>query len=800
IMNSSYRSLWNDSTGTFVAVPENASSSGKKTSSGVQATGLGARFVLQALAVSVMLAFGANALAQPTGGVVASGDATISTGATSTTITQSTSNAIINWQSFNIAAGQSVQFVQPTSSSITLNRVVGADPSSILGSLSANGKVFLINPNGILFGQGASVNVGGLVASTLNMTDADFNAGNYKFSGNGTGSVLNQGNINADGGYVALLGANVSNQGTISAQLGSVVLAAGSVMTMDVAGDGLLNIAVTEGAVNALVENGGLIRADGGQVLLTTQAAGSLLANSVNNTGVIQAQTLVTGKTGSIMLMGGMETGTVNVGGTLDASAPNGGNGGFIETSAAYVKVANDVKVTTAAPQGQTGTWLIDPLDYTVGSGAGDNITGATLSANLVDNNITITTIAGPGSGFGDININEAVSWNGATGATATPTTLTLNALRDTNINAAISATTGNLVVCCGRDINVNAAITTVNGSVLLAAGQDVNILRTTLNDGTAITTTDGNIEICAGRNITLSNTFNPGLAPLMTLTRGSTTAGEDLASLGVPLGLTLMAGTGGTGPGVDSGTVIFTNGGLAGTYITYTAGGPGTPAAIYYNPTSYATPTDYSLNFTGNGGPLTQYMLVYPGGADKTYDGNTVATFTGLKGAPAGVTLGGAGTANFDTAAVGTNKTVTFNGFTLEGASAGNYAFANSCCGPAVSRTTANINAVVLPPDVATPPVPPPAGTPDVVDTDLFPDMPYEGPVVNRRTPLTWAPVVVLADTPAQLQSLTPPVVFVPAVPVELAPVAPEEEVIETPVQPPVYVAPARPRKQDRN
>lgn len=811
-MNSSYRSLWNDSTGTFVAVPENASSAGKKTSSGVQATGLGARFVLQALAVSVMLAFGANALAQPTGGLVASGAATISTGATSTTITQSTANAIINWQSFNIAAGQSVQFVQPTSSSITLNRVVGADPSSILGSLSANGKVFLINPNGILFGSGSQVNVSGLVASTLNMTDADFNAGNYKFSGNGTGAVLNQGNINADGGYVALLGANVSNQGTISAQLGSVVLAAGSVMTMDVAGDGLLNIAVTEGAVNALVENGGLIRADGGQVLLTTQAAGSLLANSVNNTGVIQAQTLVTGKTGSIMLMGGMETGTVNVGGTLDASAPKGDNGGFIETSAAYVKVANDAKITSFAPLGLTGTWLIDPLDYTVGSASGDNITGSTLAAQLVTNNVTIATVAGSGAGNGDININEAVVWT----ASGTPTSLTLNAVNDVNINAAITATRGSLVVCCGRDINVNALITTTGvaatpnqgGNILLAAGRDVNIVRELDtaalpdNDLSGITTTHGNIEICAARDINLNNTVNA--AALITLTSSVADSSPPAGPI-TPRGLTLVAGTAGNGPGVAGGTLKIG----AGTLITVTGPSGISPISISYNPTSYLTPTDYSTFFgTSNGGPYTQFMLVFPDGGSKTYDGFTTTSLSGLKGSPTGVTLiaGPGSTANFDTPEVGLGKTVFFNGYSLGGINAGQYTLATSCCEPVVSRTTANINAVVPPvvppvidvtPDITTPP----DETTDVVDTDLFPDMPYEGPVVNRRTPSpTWAPVVVLADTPAQLQSLTPTVVFVPPVPVELPPVAPKEELIAKPVQPPVYVAPVRPRKQDRN
>ena len=183
-----------------------------------------------------MLAFGSNVYAGPTGGVVSAGSASIAGGVGTTTINQASQNVAINWQSFSIGQGESVRFVQPNSSSIALNRVLGSDPSSILGSLSANGKVFLLNPNGILFGQGAQVNVGGLVASTLNISDSDFMAGKYNFSGASTASILNQGSINADGGYVALLGANVSNQGVISAKLGTVALAAGNAMTLDVAG------------------------------------------------------------------------------------------------------------------------------------------------------------------------------------------------------------------------------------------------------------------------------------------------------------------------------------------------------------------------------------------------------------------------------------------------------------------------------------------------------------------------------------------------------------------------------------
>ncbi len=429
-MNRIHQSVWSNSSGTFVAVSENAGGASKKKSSSTTGRPSAASFAVTALSACLMLGLGASVYALPTGGVVAAGGATIDSGASKTTITQSTASTVINWQSFGIAAGQTVQFVQPGSTSVALNRVTGTDASNIMGSLQANGRVFLLNPNGVLFGSGASVNVGGLVASTMSLSDAKFMAGDYGFTDAGSGSVVNQGNITVtDGGFVALMGKTVSNQGVISARLGSVALAAGNAVTMDVAGDGLLNVSVAQGAVNALVENGGLIRADGGNVLLTAQAAGNLLQTAVNNTGVIQAQT-IGNRNGTILLLGDMQSGTMNVSGTLDASAPNGGNGGFIETSAANVKIPNDVKVTTAAPQGLTGTWLIDPADYTIAASGGD-ITGAQLSANLVNNNVIIMSSSGAAGVNGDIIVADTVNWSA--------NKLTLNAQRNININTAMN-------------------------------------------------------------------------------------------------------------------------------------------------------------------------------------------------------------------------------------------------------------------------------------------------------------------------------------------------------------------------
>jgi filamentous hemagglutinin family protein len=792
-MNLIYRLIWNDKIGTFIAVAEIAKSAGKKLSSSVSIITRGQYFALRVLVISLLaVSFNANVYALPQDGNVAAGAASISNGADSMTINQSTANAAINWQSFNIAPGEAVKFVQPNSSSVTLNRVMGADPSSIHGSLSANGQVFLVNPNGILFGQGAQVNVGGLVASTQNITDRNFMAGNYKFTGTSNAAVINRGSINANGGYVAMLGANVSNEGVIAAKLGTVALAAGNATTLDMAGDGLLNVTVDEGAVNALAQNGGLIQADGGHVLMTAQSAGDLLQSAVNNTGVIQAQT-IENRAGTIMLMGDMQTGTLNVNGTLDASAPNGSDGGFIETSAAHVNIADNVNITTQSALGKTGNWLIDPVDFNIQAVGGD-ITGLALTNLLVNNNVTISTVvtgtntgttffAAPGQG--NINVNDPIGVGSGALWTAAgnPTTLTLNAVGNVNINRPITSTKGNLVVCCGQDVNVNAAVTTTNGSVLLTAGRDVNV-------NAAMTTTNGNIELCAGNNV--------NVAAKITLTNSGSIPSE---SLGLPLGLTLISGTNGSGLG----SVYLPAAGNPLRPTVTKSEAPATDVRIYYNPTSYATPTAYTNNFILTGGvTVKSYMLVFPDGANRLFDGTTTATFTGLKGNPFGVTLAGLGTANFDTADVGTGKTITFSGYTLSGVNADLFALPFSCCGPFVGRTTGSIIAATVPPVVVPPgTIPVPPGT--IVDINGVPTAvvispyaivpsgstgggtftPYYYNIGSVNSALTTTPFVisalpevVQAETPPQLTTLAPPV--------------------ETPEVP--YAPPVRPRKQERN
>ena len=126
---------------------------------------------------------------------------------------------------------------------------------------------------------------------------------------------------------------------------------------------------------------------------MSAKAADALSTAVVNNTGIIEART-IQNVGGVIKLMGDMQTGQVNVGGTLDASAPNGGNGGFIETSAAHVKIADGTQVTTSAAQGLAGNWLIDPVDFTIAATGGD-ITGAALSTSLSGGNVQILSSAG---------------------------------------------------------------------------------------------------------------------------------------------------------------------------------------------------------------------------------------------------------------------------------------------------------------------------------------------------------------------------------------------------------------------
>ncbi|QRX83423.1 filamentous hemagglutinin N-terminal domain-containing protein [Glaciimonas sp. PAMC28666] len=423
-MNHIFRLVWSHVLNAWVAVAEK-----KRGRSKGSARNSGKLMRAAALAVAALAAAGVQAA--PAAGQVVNGAGSIGQSGAITTITQGSQNLGLTWQSFNIAKQETVNFVQPNASAIAVNRIADVNGTQILGHLNANGQVFLINPNGFLFGAGAQVNVGGLVASTLDLKDASLSGNTRTFSGTSSAGVVNDGTIRA-ASYVALLGQHVSNQGVITAQLGSVALGAGSAATLTFNGNSLVSMKVDQSLLDTLVENGGLIQADGGMVVMSAGAKDALTASVVNNTGVIEART-VENHSGVITLLGAMTTGTVNVSGSLDASAPNGGNGGFIETSAAHVKVANAAKISTIATTGTTGSWLIDPTDYSIAASGGD-ITGAALSASLANTDVMIQSSAGTLSGSigtGNVNVNDVVSWSA--------NKLTLNAQNNINVNANLN-------------------------------------------------------------------------------------------------------------------------------------------------------------------------------------------------------------------------------------------------------------------------------------------------------------------------------------------------------------------------
>lgn len=456
------------------------SESGARTGSGFQRQ----RLASISFATLAVLCNTAELLAEPaaaelpTGGQVVAGNASISSAGDALRVSQTSDRAVINWQSFNIGRDSRVEFVQPGIQSVALNRVVSANPSQIYGQLSSNGQIYLVNPSGVLFGKGASVSVGGLVAATMSIDNETFMSGVNRFTRNGSlASVINQGAISStDGGTVALLASDVENDGLISARLGSVILASGEAMTLT-QGDGLWSIQLDPATVSGLVRNGGIVQADGGQVVMRASTSDTLVG-SVVNTGEVRARTIGQ-KDGRILLIGDMESGKAEIGGLLDASAPDGGNGGFIETSAAKVTVADGTNVTTHSSKGGSGTWLIDPSDFTIagdkagsisgGSPTGD-ISGATLSSALALGNVTILSSQGSMvSGSGDINVNDNVTWWNNTLTLTAARNININAVMsvcDTNPGAAIDANDARLVMNTATANGVDAAVS--GGNVLV--------------------------------------------------------------------------------------------------------------------------------------------------------------------------------------------------------------------------------------------------------------------------------------------------------------------------------------------
>ena len=548
-------------------------------------------------------------MANGTNPSVVAGQAGFSTAGKSLNVTNSP-GAIINWQGFSIGADETTRFIQQSAASSVLNRVFGPDPSVILGALSSNGRVFLINPSGILFGQGARIDVAGLVASTLDLSNQDYLAGRLNFTPNAlAGKVENQGTITTpSGGSVYLVGSNVSNSGLINSPQGDVILAAGrSVKIFDSSTPGV-RVELTASDNSAV--NLGEILAQSGQVGIYGAAlrnAGIIDANQVVRDAsgkiVLRAKQDVTLDAGSRLSASGeqageitvqSEGGTVNVGGTLDASAPNGGDGGFIETSAAHVKVADNAKITTAAPQGKAGTWLIDPQDFTIGATATGTITGGTPSGDVSGS--TLSTALGSGSvtilssqgstavGNGDINVNDTVDWSA--------NTLTLTAVNDINVNAVMTASgtaslalnPGTGMVVTGRDSSGSfIGRVDFSGTGALAIGGTTYTVISSLGAPSSVTGTDlqGMNGVPAGHyalgaDIDASATSggvwgSTGFLPIGAFTGTFDGLGHTIA------GLTINSGAASAGLfGATGTTSTFNNVGLVGGSVTGAAGSGG--------------------------------------------------------------------------------------------------------------------------------------------------------------------------------------------------------------------------------
>jgi len=327
------------------------------------------RSSVKALATGILVAtwvISTAAIGQPSGGTVVFGGATIGTpNSTTTLIKQTTNAAIINWQSFSLNSGTSVVFDQPGAAAIALNRVLGGGVSQIDGSLSANGQVWIINANGILFGKGSQVNVAGLLATTSDIANGDFASGQYNFtsaSSNPAASVENAGSIHVAGGGSAVLSApHVSNAGLIQADGGQIVLGGANAFTVDFAGDDLLRyqisapVAVTPTDANGtpqkeLVANSGTLSAAGGRILLTARAAANVADNVVNNTGMISANS-VSVHNGEVILDAG--SGSVQDSGTISTTGNGAGEtGGNVALAGNSVTVADNAVIDASGDQG----------------------------------------------------------------------------------------------------------------------------------------------------------------------------------------------------------------------------------------------------------------------------------------------------------------------------------------------------------------------------------------------------------------------------------------------------------------
>jgi len=561
----------------------------------------------------------------PQGGTVASGQVRIGTPAgNSLTINQTSSRAIVDWNSFSVGANAGVDFVQPNAGSAILNRVTGTMSSTIAGRITANGQVFLVNPNGIAITPSGSVQVGGgFVASTLDIGNADFNAGNLNFSGKGaSAAVSNAGNISgAAGSFVGMIGGSVSNSGTVSVPLGRVGLGAGEKVTLNPTGDGFLQVTVPTGATTAdgraLIDIAGRITAAGGTVAIKAATAQQAVHDVVNVSGSVSARS-VSGRPGNIVLDGG--SGTVTVSGRLAANGGKRNKGGTVVVTGNKVALTSTARLTANGSSGGTiliGGDLHGGVDLSVKLVAGPVKTaattsiaqGATISAsgssgdggNVVVWSDTVTDFRGSitatggniGNGgavevssHGVLGFGGRVDVTAASGKTGTllldPYDVTISSGSDTNIsnsgntftptgNSSIlsvstlqsALATANVTVSTGASGVQNGDITVAN-AVSWSSGNTLALNAAgAVNVNAAITATNGGSLSMTGSTISVTGaSITLGGTLTATATASGTNTGVSLsnATISVGSGTSAISGTSPNGFGVDiSGTTSLT-------------------------------------------------------------------------------------------------------------------------------------------------------------------------------------------------------------------------------------------------
>lgn len=517
-----------------------------------------------ALLVMSALSLGASSVdAMPEGGVVRSGSGSVTQNGKEMTIRQDSGRLAMDWTGFSVGKDETVRFQQPGKDALALNRVTGNQQSVIDGSLLSNGHVLLVNPNGVVIGKNASIDVGGLVASTAQVKDnfmKEFgnSTGAFSLGGVSDGKIINEGTIKAEGGLVALHAAKVENSGTISNTGGSAVLAAADTLTLTPDADGKLNFTVDGKTAEASALNKGAITADGGTIVMTADSASDVMSTVVNNSGTLQARTLRKNEKGQILLEGG-DKGQVEVSGTLDASGTEEGqsagnikvigektivhdgtnllargnvDGGKIETSGDVLNLGDNLNIDAKGVNGKAGEWLLDPLEILIQDD----------SPALSDKDQTVPTVNGGSDNPTQINYNDPPSETQNADATYSSTSWIQTKLITEILNK-------------GTDVTIQAASTSQAASITVNSA----INPTVAGDGEAT------LALEAQRNITINKEIKASGGKL-NVKLNSDTDGDGVGAVIINADISTNGGTFTSGSG---GNVKFTapSGTKAGAY-----------------------------------------------------------------------------------------------------------------------------------------------------------------------------------------------------------------------------------------